>query len=208
MANTKIFLVRHGLPEYEFDSQGRKLGYGPDAPLSQEGESQAQAIATKLPQPDIIISSPFRRAVETAEYIAAHHGIQDVNQMEVLADQQPINFEGQLLDDIIAGKIKAHPDDETDRMVHDRINNAFEKVLDENQGKKVAIVFHGHPIRYIVLKHVEGREMGETMPEDFMTKNYALQGEAWMLVFDENKNVIESRLIARDDNDNPGVGKW
>ena len=36
MPFTELYLIRHGLPEYEFDSQGRKMMYGPSVSLSEE----------------------------------------------------------------------------------------------------------------------------------------------------------------------------
>ena len=153
-------------------------------------------------------SSPFRRARETAEIIASHVGINEIIELEVFADQQPTNFAGQLLDDILEGKVEVHPDDETNEQAYERVNKGFEEIVAKNSGKKVGIVFHGHPIRYIVWKHVEKRKDLRMIPEDFTKNNYPLQGEAWVLSINEEHELINSRLIARDDNPNPGVGSW
>ncbi|MDO8269184.1 MAG: histidine phosphatase family protein [Candidatus Levybacteria bacterium] len=210
MPNTEIYLIRHGLPEYEYDSEGFKLAYGPEANLSEEGRKQAHAIAHKLPKLDVMHSSPFARARQTSEIIASHIGFnaEDIVESKIFADQQPINFEGKLLNDVIAGNIELDPDDETDEQVYERVNRGFEDILKNHAGKKVGIVFHGHPIRYIVWKHVEKKEPFKSIPEDFIHANYALQGEAWVLILNEEHDLIDSHLITRDDNQNPGRGVW
>ncbi|MBQ9693648.1 MAG: histidine phosphatase family protein [Kiritimatiellae bacterium] len=62
----RLFLVRHGAYRAEYTS---KLGPG----LSPHGEAQAQAVGTYLKsqkaQPDVVITSGYLRARETADWI-------------------------------------------------------------------------------------------------------------------------------------------
>lgn len=67
----KLYLIRHsnavdpGTPEYEDDSQ---------RPLSEKGREKMRKIASALVglgvKPDVILSSPFARAAQTAEILA------------------------------------------------------------------------------------------------------------------------------------------
>jgi 2,3-bisphosphoglycerate-dependent phosphoglycerate mutase len=65
----KLILIRHGLP-VRSDTTA-------DAPLADEGHAQAQALAQWLAcEPiDALYSSPMRRAVQTAEPLAAARGL-------------------------------------------------------------------------------------------------------------------------------------
>lgn len=67
MEKTTIFLVRHGIKE-------KAIG---DVPITPEGVVQAQLTGQHLNGLSItaIVSSPLRRAVETAQYIAAAQNI-------------------------------------------------------------------------------------------------------------------------------------
>lgn len=65
-----IALVRHG--QTEQNKAGLLLGRA-DPPLNEAGREQARAIASRLAsdaRPVVVVSSPLRRAMETAEQIA------------------------------------------------------------------------------------------------------------------------------------------
>ena len=63
---TELWILRHG--ETAWSASGRHTGRS-DVPLVAEGEEQARALARRLPQEgfDLVLSSPLRRAVRTAE---------------------------------------------------------------------------------------------------------------------------------------------
>jgi broad specificity phosphatase PhoE len=58
-----LFLVRHG--QTAANAAGLLLGRA-DPPLTDLGRRQAEALATALPEPDRLLSSPLRRARDTA----------------------------------------------------------------------------------------------------------------------------------------------
>lgn len=74
----KIIFIRHGEPNYTscdargFRGQGRDL-----APLTMEGIQQAEAVSTDdlLKGSELIISSPYTRAMQTAAIISKNIGI-------------------------------------------------------------------------------------------------------------------------------------
>lgn len=69
----EVYLVRHG--RTQMNHQGRLQGRGSDLPLDAEGRAQAQAagawVARQGIRFDRVVSSPLRRAVETASLVAA-----------------------------------------------------------------------------------------------------------------------------------------
>jgi len=62
-----LILVRHG--QVAANARGLLLGRA-DPPLTPAGHDQAAALAAALPRPDRIVSSPLRRARETAAVLA------------------------------------------------------------------------------------------------------------------------------------------
>lgn len=68
----RLILVRHG--ESEWNKIGRYQGQE-DAPLSELGQQQAQALAQRLKREklDVIYASPLQRANNTARAIAEFH---------------------------------------------------------------------------------------------------------------------------------------
>ena len=84
----RLLLIRHC----------ESTGLQPDAPLTARGEAQARALADRLAPlaPDLIVSSPFRRARQTVEPLAATRGLA-VEIDERLAERQlaaepPVDF--------------------------------------------------------------------------------------------------------------------
>ena len=73
-SNMVLYFIRHG--ESTHNAEGRIQGHS-DAPLSSLGRQQSEAAAKALASIafDAIYSSPLRRALETAQIIAAPHGL-------------------------------------------------------------------------------------------------------------------------------------
>jgi len=63
-----VYLIRHGQSE----DNVREVFQSPESPLTKKGEKQAKNIAKRISKLsfDILISSPFKRAKQTAEIIA------------------------------------------------------------------------------------------------------------------------------------------
>lgn len=69
----QFFLVRHGEPDYSFCDERGYIGHGRDlAPLSEKGIAQALKTAsdTRIKDAEIIVSSPYTRALQTAAIIS------------------------------------------------------------------------------------------------------------------------------------------
>lgn len=74
----QLFLIRHGQPDYAAVTTRHFIGHGRDlAQLSQLGQQQAEIVAqdSRLQDAEIILSSPYTRALQTAAIISRHTGI-------------------------------------------------------------------------------------------------------------------------------------
>ena len=83
MATKLIYFVRHG----ETESNAEGIRQGPNGRLTAKGREQALATAKRFPKyrgrPQVIISSPFERARETAEIIGKELGMTNAEMMSL-----------------------------------------------------------------------------------------------------------------------------
>lgn len=75
---TTLYFVRHGQPDYNGLSARNFFGYGRDfAPLGPAGVEQAERAAAdpRLQTAELIVASPYTRALQTAQIISRHTGL-------------------------------------------------------------------------------------------------------------------------------------
>lgn len=93
----RLILVRHAL------AGSRHAWSGPDSerPLDHRGEEQSIAIAATLAglAPDRLLSSPYRRCMQTLEPFAAASGIR-IEQEQALAEEPPDGVVERFLDSL------------------------------------------------------------------------------------------------------------
>lgn len=150
----RTLLLRHGATAASTDGW---MNGAADEPLTDNGREQArqvaQALAAREERPDAVVSSPFQRARETAEVVAA---ALDLSVREE-ADLREVDFgswEGLSLVDI-AAKFPAElqqwtsdpdaapPDGESLGDVRRRAGRTRDKLLARYPGKTVLVVAHG-----------------------------------------------------------------
>lgn len=98
----RLIIVRHG--ESEWNRIHRYQGQL-DAPLSDLGLRQAEALATRLKGEQLgqIYSSPLQRAARTAEAIAVHHPEVPFAFSDALLEIHHGEWQGKFADEILAG---------------------------------------------------------------------------------------------------------
>jgi ribonuclease H / adenosylcobalamin/alpha-ribazole phosphatase len=161
---TTLVLVRHGVTRH---TESRKFsgGLGGHNPgLTDEGRDQARATADWLAPLadgiDVVVSSPVRRTLETAEIVAARLGTTFVIE-DGLAEMDFGAWEGMTFaevrdsypDDLDAwlGSVDAGPGGgESLRVVEKRVLASLERVLSEHAGRTVLAVSHVTPIKVLV----------------------------------------------------------
>ncbi len=149
---TEFLIIRHG--QSAGDLEERHEGRA-DLPLTDQGRAQARAaaawIAAQVP-PDRILSSPLRRAAETAAILGVQLALPVVHLDELMEFNNGVlagltYAEGAARYPAPPGGRKAHepvPDGECDITFRARAELLWSRLVDETpRGQRLAIVAHG-----------------------------------------------------------------
>lgn len=158
---TSLLLLRHGETPLSVDRRFSGLG---DAELTTKGLAQASAAAERLSREpyhlDVIVSSPLKRARQTAEAVAQRTGLA----VEADDDLREVDFgawEGHTFTEIqrgwptelaawLADPTIAPPDGESFEAVAERVRRAEERLVERYEGRTVLIVSHVTPIKTLL----------------------------------------------------------
>jgi 2,3-bisphosphoglycerate-dependent phosphoglycerate mutase len=157
-----LLLIRHAEPVRIEDAAGPA-----DPTLHDRGREQADRLAAYLADEPLegLFSSPMRRAQATATPVAAVHNL------PVVIDDELSEFDREATSYIPIEELRATKDErwlamvegrldeyETDPVVFQRgVVTAIERVIEQNPGRKVAVVCHGGVINAYV-GHILGIE--------------------------------------------------
>ncbi len=163
----RFFLVRHG--ETAENLQMRYLGTS-DEPLTKNGIRQAGRVADVLSELPIalIVSSPLRRAADTAARIREACGV-ELRLDPRLAEGSFGRWEGRTRDEVLkTGAEEAAllarwesdsscspPGGESIESVQKRVVDAVEELTGEYAGKSIVLVSHVGPIKALIAAVVE-----------------------------------------------------
>jgi len=157
---TNVWLIRHAEPSAAV--RGRCYG-SLDVELSAAGRAQAAQLAELLKAEPLaaVYSSPRIRAIQTAEAVAAPHGLA-ISIRPALREIDFGDFEGRTYDEIAA----SHPDlyrqwmetptevrfprGESFAQVRERVLGVFVPLLTQHENQSIAIVTHGGVVRIIL----------------------------------------------------------
>lgn len=144
-----LIIVRHGRPQ-----RVEGLETAADPPLTEIGRAQAQAVARFLLQEpvDHVVSSPMRRARETAQPLADALGmdaeiIDDLAEIDKDADHY-VPMEEMKADSgadwqaIVDDPLSMHGDVDIEEFA-DTVTAAFRQVIERNPGRTVVAFCHG-----------------------------------------------------------------
>lgn len=136
---TTLFLVRHG----ETVDNARQIMQGQtQGCLNERGREQAQQVAQRLANEkvDAIVASDLHRAIQTAEIIAAPHGLPVIS-IKLLRERDWGGFTGRFIPDL---KGEVWPDDiESEQALLQRAADFLQYMTATYPGKRVVAVGHG-----------------------------------------------------------------
>jgi probable phosphoglycerate mutase len=155
---TQVVYVRHGVT----GETGPVLsGRRPGIDLSDKGRTQAEAAADRLEGLPVthVYSSPLERCFQTAEAVAARHGLK-VEVLDGLAEADYGEWSGAKIDDLrktdlwkivqVAPSAARFPAGESIREMQSRIVGATEEVVARHPGELVVLCSHADPIKAAV----------------------------------------------------------
>jgi len=164
MANTRLFLLRHG--ETQANLEQRYQGQG-DSHLSELGIEESAALSRFLAQEDFsaIYSSTLSRSYETANIVAKPHKL-EVTRIEELMERNYGIWEGLTFEEIRKrfpdlygswlidpGKTLI-PDAESLGSMQKRGVAAIEALIDKHNGKTICVAGHGGLNRAILFHYM------------------------------------------------------
>ncbi|PFG14915.1 histidine phosphatase family protein [Bacillus sp. es.036] len=147
MKQTEIYLVRHAHSTYSPDEYGRGL--------SSNGHHHQKLLTHQMAENhvDVILSSPYKRAIQTVEGIALQHN-KDIQLIEAfkertLAGKSVENFQ-EAIETVWLNESYAHPGGESNEKARNRGIDALKDVLKTYEGKSIVIGTHGNMLALIM----------------------------------------------------------
>lgn len=160
-----LYLLRHGQTEGKIKIYKGLL----DVPLSKEGESQAKKVSKfLLPymkrydlKPEVIYSSPLKRALSTAEIIGKELSLK-IKKADELKERSFGKWEGLSINEIISiypeefEKWRSNPlrfsppDGESTLQLRRRAKKIIKQIINNHRGSQIFVVGHGSINRVIL----------------------------------------------------------
>jgi len=160
---TVLLLIRHGMTDMV--AQKRLAGWTPGVMLNEAGRREVYALAGRLAFVPLqaIYSSPLERTLQTAQIIAAPHGL-EVQVRDGLAETRIGEWTGKAIQDIEGSEawkaLHEHPrgvripGGETIEEVQARMVTELEAIRQAHPDGVVAVVSHADPIRAAVCHYL------------------------------------------------------
>ncbi len=193
-----IYLIRHSEPLKDKQLKNEEI------PLSENGKLLAQTIATNLFKENIdeIWSSEYKRAIETAQYIAQYNNL-EININSNFNERKLGNIEGVLkefwLEQLFNEDAKVD-DGESRKEVTLRMLNGLDKIL-KSSSKNIVVVSHATAITFLLMKYcdlkeasLEGKRRWLTFNNKTVINDSFRTPEIFKLCFDENKIISIDRI--------------
>lgn len=181
----KVIFIRHGEPDYSKVSELGYKGHGRDlAHLSEIGMVQANLVAkdSKLLGAELILSSPYTRAIQTAAIISKETGldIEIVTELHEWLPDLSFTYDSEVT---VSNAVRSlshhkgecpenyHPKYETLSSVFDRVMSALMPFL---KHEKIVVVCHGVVMRqFQYAEHIDYCGIAEVeMNEDFQWRGF------------------------------------
>jgi broad specificity phosphatase PhoE len=186
---TTILLARHG--ETDWNREGRFQGHA-DPPLNATGRAQAAELAAELEAVGLaaVYSSPLRRALETAQAVAAEHGLDPVA-VDALREVDVGSWQGLTRAEIETqfpeqfarwlDYDQGWEDGESYEEMGRRAVAALLELAVAHEDERILAVTHGGPIRAAFAfadetSHADARRLGPRIGNVFLAE-FAVEGE-------------------------------
>ncbi|MGE6227752.1 histidine phosphatase family protein [Paenibacillus chitinolyticus] len=180
---TNLYFVRHAHSTYSSDELNR--------PLSERGKEDARKVTEILKNQriDILISSPYKRALQTIEGLTGIVGIEIVVEedfKERLLSERPLNDFDRAIAKVWEDYSFCWEGGESNVVAQNRGVKALEKVLERYEGKNIAIGTHGN-MMVLIMNYLDKRF-------DFTFWKRLDMPDIYKLSFDDRRLIDVKRL--------------
>jgi 2,3-bisphosphoglycerate-dependent phosphoglycerate mutase len=212
MSERRLMLIRHGQSDFESENfRTSPRGKQWDPSLSGVGREQADALAARLilmEPPRAVVTSPFRRCVETIQPYAVQGRISpDID--EEVGEVFIGEWEGMSFEEIVSGDeelarrfrdsepmFSLAPGGESGEELRKRVVPAIEHILEASPEGNVVVVTHGGVINAYLGHVLEIREDMFFLPENTSINTVIVDGQQRRMRFlNDTRHVTEPRLF-------------
>ncbi|TFB22915.1 histidine phosphatase family protein [Filobacillus milosensis] len=150
---TLVYFVRHAHSTYTPDELGR--------PLSEKGFLQAQDVRHILKDYkfDVVLSSPYKRAVQTVEGVAKDRDL-EVEVLDGFKERrlagEPVKDFDSAIQQVWRDEFLSLPGGESNHAAQKRGVNTLNQVLNQYRGKSIVIGTHGN-IMTLIMQYFDSR---------------------------------------------------
>ena len=185
---TIVCIVRHG--ETDWNAQGRLQGRE-DIELNDSGRKQALKIAAYLSEEhwDAVVSSPLKRAFETAQIIARVLSVSEIQVEEQITERDYGEASGLWPEERRSRFPGGIPGQEDFELLRQRAMSGLQKIANDHLGKRIIVISHG-ALTNSILYTLSGGEFGsfKTRLKNGCINQVKLQNGQWVVDF-YNKTV-------------------
>ena len=200
---TTIYLIRHSIPSNDKEKYSNE-----ELPLSLLGEEKARLLSNidELKDIDVLYSSSYKRALDTAKYISNKNNI-DINITDRLNERKlgdskkyPKSF---WLTQLVDEDAKA-PDGESRKEVSKRLLSLIDEILVKYKNKRIVLVMHASAITFLLMNfctlvsaNLETKSRHLIYKDKDVINDTIRCPEVFKLLFDEDNNLIDIKLIRK-----------
>ncbi|MEH7190778.1 histidine phosphatase family protein [Bacillus toyonensis] len=180
---TTIYFVRHAHSTYTKEERER--------PLSEKGHCDAENVTRLLKDGhiDVVISSPYKRAIQTVQGIANTYNVSiqiEEDLRERLLSSEPVEDFNDAIQNVWEDWTFAYEGGESNDVAQKRAILCMQNILEKYKGKNIVIGTHGN-IMVLLMNYFDSKY-------DFQFWKTIQMPDVYKLTFDNNRFISAERI--------------
>ncbi|KAB2386842.1 histidine phosphatase family protein [Bacillus toyonensis] len=180
---TTIYFVRHAHSTYTKEERER--------PLSEKGHCDAENVTRLLKDGhiDVVISSPYKRAIQTVQGIANTYNVSiqiEEDLRERLLSSEPLEDFNDAIENVWEDWTFAYEGGESNDVAQKRAILCMQNILEKYKGKNIVIGTHGN-IMVLLMNYFDSKY-------DFQFWKTIKMPDVYKLTFDNNRFISAERI--------------
>ncbi|PEI89740.1 histidine phosphatase family protein [Bacillus toyonensis] len=180
---TTIYFVRHAHSTYTKEERER--------PLSEKGHFDAENVTRLLKDGhiDVVISSPYKRAIQTVQGIANTYNVSiqiEEDLRERLLSSEPVEDFNDAIENVWEDWTFAYEGGESNDVAQKRAILCMQNILEKYKGKNIVIGTHGN-IMVLLMNYFDSKY-------DFQFWKTIQMPDVYKLTFDNNRFISAERI--------------